>query len=189
MSDASTTNARGFCYKECKQRNKQIKKKTRKTKSKKQARRLRKYVYFQIIFVKVRHTPNTRRVYKVKYNTHHGISCYPIRLLFPFYFKSFQNIWTYISSFFWVGLYIQWIFIVLDSTSLLEITPTLNNNALEWTPVTDSLILSGDPALEGAENQKYPNSTYSYLRVAMPGQTKGPSGWISWLWQWSVADA
>lgn len=97
--------------------------------------------------------------------------------------------WTYAISFFWVGLSIQWIFIFLDSTTCLEITPNLNNNVLEWTPVTDSLNLSGDPALEGAENQKYPDHMYSYIRVIMPGQNKGPCGWISWLWQWPVADA
>lgn len=43
--------------------------------------------------------------------------------------------WTYNISFFWIGLYIQWIFIFLDSTTFLEITPNLNNSVLKWTPV------------------------------------------------------
>lgn len=129
---ASTTNARGYCYKECNIQNFKKWKENRKNKKQNHSRRMRKYAYFQIIPVKVRHTPTTRRVYRVKYSTHRGTSCYLIRRLqFPFCFKSFQNMWTYTISFFWVGLYIQWIFLFLDSTTFLEIAPNLNNNVLK----------------------------------------------------------
>lgn len=73
----------------------------------------------------------------------------------------------------------QWIFIFSDGTTFLEITPNLNNSVLKLTPVTVSFILSCD--LQGLEIKTTHDHVYSYIRVAMPGQTKGLSSWISWL--------